>query len=210
MSRAKDGSIVKESQKPLYRVKKIGLILAVALAVVIGYSLATRKDPDAARVNEIRKTQLKMAMSQDLAPLRKRMGELERVSNSRKLSDAELKELGELVQKTGEVKRELKDKYALSGEKERGRGPVQKKILWVKLKEITAPAAGWSKDQQTPSGKFKIMPFEGKVEVLFSNGAFHVLDPTEQIDMGYVSASYKLRGAGGKDVPVAIYIAKAI
>jgi len=92
------------------------------------------------------------------------------------------------------------------------RGATQKKLLWVKLREITAPTQ-WSKDYSTPSGPFKIMPvggdIGGDVEVLFSDGKYFQLKPLEQIDMGNVGGEFKLRGVG-KDVVVEVYEPKLI
>jgi len=80
----------------------------------------------------------------------------------------------------------------------------QKKVVWKKLQEITAPAQ-WSKEYSTPSGLFKIMPAPGeKAEVLFSDGKYFLIDSSEQIDMGAVSEGFRLRGIG-KETVVFLY-----
>lgn len=77
--------------------------------------------------------------------------------------------------------------------------------LWSKSNEIVVSPDHWSESYQTPSGNFKITPALGdKVEVLFSDNKYYLLDSYEQMDLGRTSGSFRLRGVD-REVTVYIY-----
>ncbi len=191
MSRAKDPSIIKESQKLFGLIRTIAVIVTVFVAIFIVYSILTKKDPDVKNIDAIIQKQAEKAARQDLAPYRKRISELKKTSNSRRLSEAELRELDWLAVKTVEVKEGLRIKYSSSGEKPhqiypnydfKGVNEIKVPLLPISLlrKKLPREAGGWV---MVPVGARAHV--DNKVPIIIENVDGNQSDPIGPRDAGW-------------------------
>lgn len=159
MSRAKDSAIIKESQKVFKNIKTISAIIIMVLILITAYLLIIRKDHDEAIVRNINQEQARKTIERELSPYRERLNELKEKSGKQILSEAELKELDWLLVKTGEVKKEIREKYfkekipqVVQAKERRIEIPLLgEKILSKKIVDIDSAPAGWQYRFDGPS-----------------------------------------------------------